>query len=506
MPTTSGPQVTASSSSSAAALLPGTTMTMVAQPVAKSGGSNVIVSLVTYLKDSVVRTVTSCGQLYSNHGRCNEIRGKLKAHREAVRREWEASGLYDHETPKQIQKRLQLQQGGISYDEFVFFERGKVDRGKVINLGFLMWGAPRFLPYALMFNPEMLPSPFQADNKFIASGGVDGSNDMWSNASRERTQAILSTLMIMEQQAAAVTGNFLENLNIFGKQKQAAKRSQLQTLVAETSDFFRTRPLTVAPSTPTAQDLLRRLSPLLYQVDKDFTRSERRLCHVPPCIVQGLARAVAGQGLPGVVAQLTPAFLQRGKLVGHLQKVAAADQFLVQAGIDLETIPKRLLQEACQERLIAVGPHRSATELRASLSEWLQLSTIQPGLYLTEKATSSDATFPGAQTGQRLEASTATSTISAETADEPVDSASPPLVYFNDNLARMALMACNGCAAVRDEHSASRLPLTLCAGGDDPANSNAQTLNDKSAPPHAKKNPPMAASNDKKLRIPLFRK
>jgi LETM1-like protein len=309
----------------------------------------------------------------------------------------------------------------------------------------------------------------------------------------------------MEQQAAAVTGNFLENLNIFGKQKQAAKRSQLQTLVAETSDFFRTRPLTVAPSTPTAQDLLRRLSPLLYQVDKDFTRSERRLCHVPPCIVQGLARAVAGQGLPGVVAQLTPAFLQRGKLVGHLQKVAAADQFLVQAGIDLETIPKRLLQEACQERLIAVGPHRSTTELRASLSEWLQLSTIQPALYLTERATASDAKFLGAETGQRLEASTGTSTISAETADEPVDSTPPPVVYFNDNLARMALLACNGCAAVRDEHSASRLPLTLCAGGD-PANGNAHTLDDKSAPNGAKKNPPIATSNDKKLRIPLVRK
>jgi LETM1-like protein len=465
---------------------------MVAQP--KNGGSNVIVTLLTYVKDSVVRTVSSCGQLYSNHGRCNEIRSKLKAHREAVRREWEGSGLYDHETPKQIQKRLQLQQGGISYDEYVFLERGKVDRGKVLNLGFLMWGAPRFLPYALMFNPEMLPSPFQADNKFI-----DGSNDMWSNASRERTQAILSTLMIMEQQAAAVTGNFLENLNIFGKQKQAAKRSQLQTVVAETNDFFRTRPLTVAPSTPTAQALLQRLSPLLYQVDQDFTRAERRLCHVPPCIVQGLARAVAGQGLPGIVAQLTPAFLQRGKLVGHLQKVAAADEFLVQAGIDLETIPKRLLQEACQERLIAVGPHRSATDLRASLSEWLQLSTIQPGLYLTERATTSDATSLSAETGQRLEASTATSTIpaTAEITGTP-DSSSPPLVYFNDNLARMALLACNGCAAVRDENSASRLPLSLCAG-------DSRSLGDNSAP-NANKNPPIATSNDKKLRIPLFRK
>lgn len=454
----------ASSSDNAIASAPSADVT----GISVTSEKNMVLSLVAYLKDSVVRTVSGCGQLWTNHGRCNEIRKKQTLFRESLRQQWDTQGRYEQETPKQISKRLQSQQGGISYEEYIFLQQGKEDRGKVMNLGFLIWGAPRFLPYAMMFNPDMLPSPFQQQKKLTSNIPGESPAD---NLSRERTQAVLSTLMIMEKQAVAVSGGYLDNINIFGKKKQADRKVTLQSVVAETGEFFRLPSRAQNPSTittratneqPTTQLLLERLAPHLYRTESDFSRSERRLCQVPPCMVQGLERAVTGQGLPGVIAQLTPAFMQRSKLVGHIQKVAASDNFLVQSGIDLDTIPKRLLQEACQDRLIAVGSHRSIQDMRSSLADWLDSVTSVPPLFkISPPPLASGLAAAGKGNNDAL-----------DSADSSHTAPSSPAMYYNDNLARMALMGYNACDSVRGSQCKNRLFFLLVNSANDSSTTN----------------------------------
>jgi hypothetical protein len=381
---------------------------------------NVIVTLFTYVKDSVVRTATGCGQLYTNHQRCNEIRKKQSLFRAQLKEQWEQSGLYENYSNKQMQQLLSRHAGGISYEEYIFLQRGKEDRGKVLNMGFLMWGAPRILPYALMFNKNMLPSPFLLE---------EGGESMVESLRRDRTKAILNTLLTMEKQMVAVSGNFFSNL--FSSKSAAHRHEVVRSVVTETSKVLRTMDCSTDSARTSVAPLWQRWESLLYRTGTDFTRGETRLCLVPPCIVQGLAQAVFGAS-GGILTQLTPAFLQRGRLVGHLEKVQAADEFLLQAQIDLTTIPKRLLHEACQDRLIDTGSHRSTQDLRVSLSDWLHL--------------------------------TAPTKPPSETADEVA-----PVVYFNGNLARLVLMAYYGCAAVRDAHSISRLPQLLYRGGNSSA-------------------------------------
>jgi len=108
------------------------------------GGGNPVMQLVGYVKDSVVRTVDGCGLLWKNHQRCNDIRSKQKTHREKLQSKWEMEGRM---TPEEMKNKLKMVNGGITYDEFTFLGKGKEDRGKLMNVVFLMVGAPRFLPY-----------------------------------------------------------------------------------------------------------------------------------------------------------------------------------------------------------------------------------------------------------------------------------------------------------------------------------------------------------------------
>ena len=112
--------------------------------------------------------------------------------------------------------------------------------------------------------------------------------------------------------------------------------------------------------------------------------------------------------------------MNRGKLVSHLNKIAECDDFLVDQGIDLGSLDTAHLVEACSERLIG-GLGRSDEELRECLSEWLNLSVIQP----SEKAAGK---------------------------------------YYNANLAKFSLLCYNALDATRDERSASYLPRMLYQG------------------------------------------
>jgi LETM1-like protein len=413
-------------------------------------------NLFGYVKDSIVRTVTGCGQLYTNHQRCNEIRQKQTIYRNTVKEQWTVQGLYDHLSDKEIQQKLIKEvHGGISYEEYIFLQMGKDDRGKVLNLGFLMWGAPRVLPYALMFNKNMLPSPFTV----TSSGSTTSSEATYDTLRRDRTQAIINTLLNMEKQMMTITGNnFMSNLNIFSKSKPKtnvtsattsesnSKSQALQTIVSGTSDIFRSGLISSSPtssSTTTSQKaaasyILQRCEPYLYRTTHEYTGLEQRLGHIPSCIVQGISNAVFGHGIPNVITQLTPAVFHRRKLIGHIEKITKADDFLIRSQIDVSTIPKRLLQEACQDRMIDIGSHRSIQDLRNSLSDWLQLTIpkVQPSMMQT----SSD-----------------TEVITASTSVSPLS----PTIYHNSNLARMILLAYYGCSAICDSQSICRLPQLL---------------------------------------------
>ena len=86
--------------------------------------------MVGFVKDTVSRTVTGCGELWSNHGHCNEIRNKMKAHRLRIKEAWTEKGLYSPNsqyTPKQLNQQLEAITGGISYEEYAFLQKGKED-------------------------------------------------------------------------------------------------------------------------------------------------------------------------------------------------------------------------------------------------------------------------------------------------------------------------------------------------------------------------------------------
>lgn len=363
--------------------------------------TNPVNQVVGYVKKSVVGTIDGCGELWSNHGRCNEIRKKIKLHRDVLQQDLISAGVLDKQ---EIKDKVKAVQGGITYDDYIFLQKGKEDRGKVLNMGFLMWGAPRFLPYAMMFNPNMLPSPFARHEK----GSTESASQQLS---RERSAAVLQTLLAMEK--SAVTSGMLAKVNIFGGKKRKQEQDQLLDLKTRAGRLMQ------QPQVSSAH-VMDCLEPHLYAAN--FTRSEQRLCQVPAAVVKGIGACVGGGG--GIFASVLPTFLARGKILGHIRKVADADDFLLQANVDLASINYRLLKEACSERLIG-GPGRSEEELRQHLDEWLNVVVRQPA----EKVAAVQ------KTGAPCE--------------------------FNDNLARMALMGYHSCLAVRDPRCASLMPRLL---------------------------------------------
>ena len=413
------PSTTSSSSSISSLQTPD-----IQQQQQDGSSGNVVIQLASYIKNSIVKTVDNCGQLWTNHGKCKEIRQKMTKHRETVREQWDLQGLYQADTRSQLKQRLAQIQGGITYQEFVFLQKGKEDRAKVMNLMFFMWGAPRFLPYALMLNPDMLPSPFkQQDPAAATASGSVGSNTsadgqllletpaqrIW----RERSGIFLQTLADLERHAMSTTGSasFLAKLNIFGKKKQQEKHQKLVQVYQETKHAL------AQTVTMTTDTFVQRMEPLVYRASQDFSRAEQRLVHIPQCLVQGLGKSITGQAVAGFFGALQPHFLHRNKVVSHLRKVTEADDFLVQAVIDLESISPRLLQEACRDRMVG-GPDWTPTELRAGLQEWLRVAVQEPSQVLLVSSSSSNSTLPNK-------------------------------LYYNGNVMRMALMAFYGCQAAR---------------------------------------------------------
>ena len=387
----------------AAALQVSTPPAAVAVASAEKGG-NPVVQLARYVKDSVVRTVDGCGLLWKNHGRCNDIRAKQRDHREKLQKKWEMEGRM---TKEMMKEKLKAVNGGISYDEYAFLVKGKEDRGKLMNVMFLMWGAPRYLPYALMFYPDMLPSPFAPLP--TASGRESG----LERISRQRAHAVMKTLLNIEQDAKVVPS--LAKINIFGKKKQERMMDSVQKMGEQASKLFSTPG---ARGSFGAQVCLNNLEHLFYRPD-EFSRAEKRLVDVPKSILKGVTLAVDG---PSPLNDFLPNFMRRGKVISHIKKISDGDEFLVGEAIDLSTIDSTHLVEACTERCIG-GPGRSDDELRDCLGEWLKLSVVQP----TDRVQ---------ETGH----------------------------FYNSNLARLSMLCYYGLDASRDARSTSYLPRLLYQG------------------------------------------
>ncbi|VEU33504.1 unnamed protein product [Pseudo-nitzschia multistriata] len=365
-----------------------------------SGGGNFVVQMFGYVKDSLVRTVDGTKEMWANHGRCKQIRVKQKEYREKLQKQWEfeEKGL----TPKEMRQRLSKVNGGITYDEFVFLVKGKEDRGKLMNMVFLMWGAPRFFPYALMFYPEILPGPF------APLPDASGKESKLQKLSRERTHAVIRTMLAIETEARSVPA--LAKLNIFGKKKQARQMDNMDSLGKTISQIMVT-PGGGALAMNTMEDVL-------YSPGK-ITRAQERLVKVPKCITNGIMAAIDG---PNAFQSFMPQFMKRGQILNHIQKLNDIDNFLIDEGVDLDSLSTARLLEACSDRMIG-GPGQNDEEMREHLKNWLNLGVIQPAQRCKE-------------TGE----------------------------FFNYNLAKMALMGFYCVSGARDDRSASYLSRSMYLG------------------------------------------
>ena len=68
-------------------------------------------------KNSSSNVSASVGQLWTNHGRCKEIRSKMAAHQASVKEQWQAAGKFDttdKKILKDLNRKLQKIQGGIT--------------------------------------------------------------------------------------------------------------------------------------------------------------------------------------------------------------------------------------------------------------------------------------------------------------------------------------------------------------------------------------------------------
>lgn len=391
---------------------PTTTASSAASVVTTQKGGNAITGLFGYVKNSITRTIDGCQELWANYGTCKEIRAKVKLYQDRQKETWVRQGLYEPNS-KALKERLQTTIGGISFEEYAFLQKGKEDRGKLMSLAFIVFGAPRFLPYALMFQPEMLPSPLKPPQD--ASGG----ETKWEKQSRERATVLLETLLQLEKDAHVIP--LMSRLNIFGRAKQLERLDAAQAMNDEIEGFLQH---VGTASRAGARTLLEQLEPWLYRPNQDFERAIQRLTQVPLALTKGLGDALLGGGF---LNNLSPAFMQRGRLVGHLRKVAEADAFLVESAVNVTHISPTLLRETCSDRMIG-SPGMSMAELQTSLADWLSFVEQEPA--------------------ERVQSSSSSSTT----------------LYYNSNLARTALMSYYALQGMQDQGSACRLTRALYQG------------------------------------------
>lgn len=392
----------ASSSDGAVLKMPTTTATPTPSGE-NAGGSNPLVQLGGYVKDSLVRFKDGSGELITNHKKCNAIREKQKAYLTAVQ------STMSEEEKKKMGKRITPTTGGITYEEFDFLQKGKEDRSKLGNIAFMMFAAPNFLPYAFMFFPDMLPGPFKANTNKM---GLQYSK--WDMISRERSHAVIKALVNLERDARVPPA--IANLNPFGKGKTKRNMERIERFGQAAAAVLVTKGAVGDAGANVALNLLR---DQIYVPADSLGKKEQFLVNIPKNIIKSLCQALEAPTPP---SDFLPSFVIRGRVLAGIKMVSNADEFLVNQKIDLNTISSDLLLEACNSRLIsAVG--KTDEEMRAHLANWLDMAVIQPSL-MVEK------------TGLK----------------------------YNANLARTVLLSYHAIDAARDAQSSSYLPRLMFQG------------------------------------------
>jgi len=289
--------------------------------VATSGsGGNPITQLASFIADSFRRFVTGSKLLYSNYQTCNTIRAKQKTG------------------------------GGISFQEFEFLRKGKEDRSRLGNIIFLMVFSSSMLPYALMFFPDMLPSPFQPIDKLL---------NKYETSSRTRAHAVIETLLSMEK--AETTAPISSKFNPFSGGAVRREMARITELNASAGSVFAATDL---------DDLLYLLKDIISFPndisEKDKTR-ELNLISIPKPLMKGIGRSLG-------LSNFFPNFMLRSKVLEHLKVVEESDQFLINEKVNLDSLNRDTLLDSCQLRFIG-NPQSTEDELRSGLASWLKYSS-----------------------------------------------------------------------------------------------------------------------------------
>lgn len=364
-------------------------------------GNNPIGQLAGYVKDSFLRMKDGTVQLYTNHKRCNEIRAKQRDYLSI-----KAASLPTNEQGPA--KKYRVSAGGITYEEFDFLTKGKEDRGKLANIVFMMFFAPNFVPYAFMFFPEMLPSPFAMPGHKM--GGMP--HTKWHDVSRERAHAVVQTMLELEKSARVAP--MLSNLNPFGKGRTKRMMERMDRLGRDIGGLL---VADNASGTRGAELVSKVLENEIYSTDRP-SKDKVNLANLPTAVIKGLGRALEAPSFNSLI----PTFIVRGKILNTLKQIENADRFLVEQNINLNTLNTELLQEACSARLIGVLG-RTNEEMVEGLTSWLETTVKYPEKIVKD-------------TG----------------------------VYYNGNLARASLLCYNLLDGARDGRSASYLPRLLYQG------------------------------------------
>lgn len=379
--------MTASSSAAAIAEEPVDFADAIKKSPGSKSSSNPIAQLATYVKDTVVNFKNGLTQMNNDHRSCNDIRAKQRTFAKA-------NGTTRPRGVKGVQT------GGISYEEYDFLKKGLVDRNKLFAVTVVSLCLPNYFVYYLWTFPDMMPSPFLKGKDL-------------QEISRQRCHAVISTLLDIEKGARVAPWS--AKLNPFGRKATDKAMERLGNFVSLGSANMRE---CGAVGSNGGRMLLKKLKPELY-LSSPLTKQQRLLAGniVPKQIMKGLTKAIAtdplnkGSSPFGIGA------------VGHIESVTLADEFLVDQGVDVNSINSALLAEACSARLIG-GPGWTDEERQESLSSWLQETEIVP----------------------------------RETTKDNED------LYFNGNLARAALMAYNAMDGTRDDRADSSLLRAMYQG------------------------------------------
>lgn len=362
---------------------------------------NPATQLLGYVKDSFVRMKDGSAELYTNHKKCNAIRSKQKNFLA------NAHANMSEEEQKKL-KRYSSNAGGITFEEYSFLRKGKDDRGKLANIVLCMFFAPNFLPYAFIFFPEMLPSPFVTDMNKLGISTYTKADTI----SRERSHSVIQTMLDLERKSHVPS--MISNINPFGKGKMKRTMSQLDKLGRAGGLFLG---VDQAIKVRGAELMLNVLRDEIYTSDKP-TKGLSNLGAVPKLILMGMGKVLEAPSTNSFI----PGFIIRGKVLNRLKQIKDSDDFLVAQKVDLNSLSEEILKEACNERLIG-GPRRTNEEMIEGLSSWLDLTVIQP------------------------------TKISLETG-----------LHYNENMGRFTLLCYNAVDGTRDERSASYLPRLMYQG------------------------------------------